>query len=111
MKMRVKNIREILKTCAEDTRLRIINLLENQELTVKVICQTLKISQSVVSKHLARLRHAKIVSDKRKGNMVYYRLSSNQDTFQYDVVKFLQRQCADIASLKEDKKSLAKAQK
>ncbi|MFH1776131.1 MAG: hypothetical protein ABH952_01000 [Candidatus Omnitrophota bacterium] len=33
--MRIKKARQILKTFAEDTRLRIINLLNNREITVK----------------------------------------------------------------------------
>ena len=52
--MNLKTLRQILKACADDTRLRILNILKEKELTVKEICATLKISQPMISKHLTR---------------------------------------------------------
>ncbi|MFH2137657.1 MAG: metalloregulator ArsR/SmtB family transcription factor [Candidatus Omnitrophota bacterium] len=104
--MSVKKVRLVLKACAEDTRLRIISLLEGEELPVGEICRTLKVSQSVISKHLSRLRFLKIVTDRRRGNRVFYTLTNKTDSFQYEIVAFLQAQCKDIPSLKIDKKSL-----
>ncbi|MBU1086110.1 MAG: metalloregulator ArsR/SmtB family transcription factor [Candidatus Omnitrophica bacterium] len=106
--MNVKDIRLILKSCAEDTRLRILNLLDDEEVTVKVICETLKISQSVVSKHLSRLRLLKMVVDRRSGNLVYYRLTRKTESFQYKITLFLHEQCQQISSLQDDKKILLK---
>ena len=109
--MKLKSLREILKTCAEDTRLRILNLLQQKELTVKAICQALNISQSVVSKHLSRLRLVKLVADKREGNLVYYRLTSKAGSFQYEVTRFIHEHCAKVSSLQDDKKALAKVKR
>ena len=106
--MSVKNTRVILKACAEDTRLRILNLLGNNEITVKMISQVLKVNQSVISKHLGRLRLLKIVFDRRDGNLVYYRLTQNKDSFQYKLINFLRKHCAEIPACKEDKKLLSK---
>ncbi|MFH1062858.1 MAG: metalloregulator ArsR/SmtB family transcription factor [Candidatus Omnitrophota bacterium] len=111
MSINVKSIRSVLKACAEDTRLRILNLLDTKEVTVKVICQTLAISQSVASKHLSRLRLIKLVVDRRCGNLVYYRLTKNVDSFQYKVTLFLHEQCQQISSLQDDKKMLSKVLK
>ena len=104
--MTVKNIRMILKACAEDTRLRILNILHGRELTVKIICQALKVNQSVISKHLSKLRMLKMVVDKRIGNLVYYRLTSKKDTFQYNVILFLKKECSGLPQLDADKKLL-----
>ena len=72
--MRIKKARQILKSFADDTRLRIINLLNNQGLNVTELCEVLDKNQSNLSKHLARLRLTGVVGDKRKGLNVYYYL-------------------------------------
>lgn len=101
----------ILKACAEDTRLRILNLLENNELTVKKICQTLNIAQSVISKHLSRLRLLKLVVDRRQGKPVYYRLTNKKDTFQCKIITFLQSQYKKRQTLQIAKKKAKKTRK
>lgn len=85
--MNLRKLRQILKVLGDDTRLRIINILNRRELTVKDICNILKISQPAISKHLFRLRLLKVVLDKREGNFVYYRLNTASD--EGEIVKFL----------------------
>jgi len=70
----IKKIRQILKSFADDTRLRIINLLSHQEMSVSELCLILNVSQSSLSKHLGRLRLTGIVNDRRGGMNVYYSL-------------------------------------
>lgn len=106
--MSIKNIRLVLKACAEDTRLRILNLLSDNELSVKEICRVLEVSQSVVSKHLARLRMLKLVTDRRQGNLVYYRLTNDKKFFPYKVIAFLDRQFQEVKSLEGDRQNLKK---
>ena len=72
--MTLKRLRQILKALAEDTRLRIVNILQYKELTVKDICTILRVKQPTISKHLVRLRLLRIVRDRREGNYVYYGL-------------------------------------
>ena len=67
------NIAGILKAFGEDTRLRILRLLSRQELAVTELMDTLEMPQSRVSRHLAILRQAGLVSDRRDGNWIYYR--------------------------------------
>ena len=73
--MRVRKARQILKSLADDTRLRIINLLNKTELNVTDIRRVVGASQSNLSKHLARLRLTGVVGDKRRGLHVYYYLA------------------------------------
>lgn len=80
--MKIKRARQILKSFADDTRLRIINLLSKKELTVTEICEVLNTKQSITSKHLARLRLTGVVSDKRKGLNVFYCLAKSGDKAQ-----------------------------
>ena len=77
--MRIKKARQILKSFADDTRLRIINLLNKQELNVTELCEVLGKNQSNLSKHLSRLRLTGIVGDKREGLNVYYCLIRSKE--------------------------------
>lgn len=73
--MGIKKVRQILKSFADDTRLRIINLLNQQEeLSVSELCLILDVNQSSLSKNLGRLRLTGIVNDRREGMSVYYSL-------------------------------------
>ncbi len=65
-----------LKALAENTRLRILRLVSMQEFAVTELVDILGVRQSRVSRHLAVLRNAGLVQDRREGNWVYYRLSA-----------------------------------
>ncbi len=78
--MTVQRIRQICASCADDTRLRILSLLEAGEMTVSAIADTLGKGQPGVSKHLARLRLTGLVRDVREGITVRYGLIPQKDT-------------------------------
>lgn len=67
---------ELFKGLGDPTRLRIFVLLLEQELCVCDLMAVLGQPQSTVSRHMARLKSAGLVSDRRKGKWVYYRLES-----------------------------------
>jgi ArsR family transcriptional regulator, arsenate/arsenite/antimonite-responsive transcriptional repressor len=64
-----------LKGLADATRLRIVNLLSWGELCGCDIQRVLEASQSNVSRHLTYLKHAGLVTDRREGFRVFYRLA------------------------------------
>ena len=66
---------EICKTLSNPKRLEIINSLRNKERTVSELVKLAKISQSNISQHLSILRQNKIVSTKRNGKNIYYKLA------------------------------------
>jgi ArsR family transcriptional regulator len=70
---------DILKALADESRLRILNLLRNGELCVCDIETVLGIKQSNTSRHLNRLKIAGIIAFQKKSQWVYYRL--NDETF------------------------------
>ena len=62
----------IFKALADDTRLRILNLLRQREICVCEIVDVLDLCQSKVSRHLATLKHAGLVTCRREGPWIYY---------------------------------------
>ena len=64
----------ILKALADENRIRILNLLRNDELCVCDIEAVLDIKQSNASRHLNRLKIAGIIVSDKKSQWVYYRL-------------------------------------
>ena len=68
-------ISAIFKALADDTRLRILNLLRQREICVCEIVDVLGLCQSKVSRHLATLKHAGLVTCRREGPWIYYSLA------------------------------------
>ncbi len=67
----------LLKGFANETRLRILCLLRGREVCVHDIVEALGMSQSAISHQLRTLRDARLVSHRREGRHVYYRLSDD----------------------------------
>lgn len=64
----------IFKACADATRLRILFLLAERELCVCELVEVLEIPQGKISRHLAVLKNAALVRDRREGTWIYYAL-------------------------------------
>jgi ArsR family transcriptional regulator, arsenate/arsenite/antimonite-responsive transcriptional repressor len=63
------------KGLADPTRLRIAILMRDGELCVCDLTEILVLPQPSVSRHMANLRNAGLVEDRRDGRWVYYRLA------------------------------------
>ncbi|GAB6197017.1 ArsR/SmtB family transcription factor [Lysobacter xanthus] len=66
-----------LKTFADATRVRLLALLEREELTVAELSAITRLAQPRVSTHLARLKDAGLVRDRRAGVSAYYRFDDD----------------------------------
>lgn len=73
--MNEKKFSKYFKAFGEPSRLRILELLSSKELTVNEIVEAIGLSQPTVSRHLAVLREAGMVIDRRDGQKVYYILN------------------------------------
>ena len=62
-----------LKVFADATRVRLLTLLEREELTVAELSAITQLAQPRVSTHLAKLKEAGLVRDRRAGVSAYYR--------------------------------------
>jgi ArsR family transcriptional regulator len=59
---------------SDPTRLRILNLIRNREVCVCYFVEALQVPQSKISRHLGYLRKAGLVSARRQGKWMHYRL-------------------------------------
>lgn len=68
----------LLKAMANENRLRILCLLDGDELSVSELNGKLNLSQSALSQHLAILRREGMVSTRRASQTIYYSLQGDQ---------------------------------
>lgn len=76
----MQNLIELFKTLADETRLRILNLLYERELCVCDVMAILDISQSRASRHLIALKRVGLTNDRREAQWMYYSLISEKET-------------------------------
>ncbi len=69
----------LLRLLSDPTRVRLLALLEREELTVAELSTVLHLAQPRVSTHLAKLKDADLVRDRRAGVSAYYRSNSDLD--------------------------------
>ncbi|MDG2537565.1 metalloregulator ArsR/SmtB family transcription factor [Dyella jiangningensis] len=99
--MDLATVSSILRLLADPTRVRLLALLEREELTVAELAAVLHLAQPRVSTHLAKLKEAGLVRDRRAGVSAYYRANSDTDEPQQALLKSL-RESLDDALLRED---------
>lgn len=68
------SILKSLRLLADPNRLRILLLLEREELSVAELQEILSMGQSTLSTHLSQLKQADLVEDRRTGKNILYRL-------------------------------------
>lgn len=70
-------ISDFYKALSDSTRIKIINLLEKNELCVCDISVILNMTKSAVSHQLKNLREMNLIKAKRKGKEIWYSLADN----------------------------------
>ena len=73
----IQALSRTFRTLGDQTRLRIVLLLQKGERNVTSICKRLKIPQPTVSHHLGLLRAAELVETRRDGKEIYYSLRAH----------------------------------
>ena len=76
----MENIVAIAKVLSDINRIKILGLLlRNKELCVCEFCDTLNLSQPLVSRHLKQIKASGMINSKQEGKWVIYSLSNTQD--------------------------------
>lgn len=89
----------VFKALSDETRLRILKLLEHGELCVCDIFSALDMVQPKVSFHLAALKEAGLISDRKEGRWVRYSIAGDCDLFRrYLISTTLEKICRDAVA-------------
>jgi ArsR family transcriptional regulator len=97
----------ILKCLADETRLRMLLLISQEgELCVCELTSALNEGQSKVSRHLAQLRRCGLLSDRRRGQWVFYDLAQSAPQWLIQLLKGL---AVDQPQLEKDRSRLVRA--
>jgi ArsR family transcriptional regulator len=76
-----------LRALSDPTRLRIISLLEHDELSVNELQEIMRMGQSRISTHLGMLQDSGLVQSRREGKRTYYKHNGEADA---SAVEFIQ---------------------
>ncbi|MBL8148882.1 MAG: winged helix-turn-helix transcriptional regulator [Blastocatellia bacterium] len=96
-------LEEIFKALSDRTRLRILSLLQNGEVCVCDIHESLQIPQPKASRHLAYLKRAGLVEDRKEGLWVYYKLSQPTSDIHKTILSSLTLCLSNCEQLVKDK--------
>ncbi|SRR5258706_9580606 len=70
---------EFFSALADRTRLRLLNLMRDGEVCVCFFAETLGTNNPKISRHLSYLKRAGLVTGRREGKWIHYRLSPPKD--------------------------------
>ena len=99
---------DTLKILSDATRVRILRLLSREELAVTEIQDILEMGQSRISSHLALLRAADLVLDRRDGKKTFYSLHPELPASVRAVLDAAFETVSREAEVKADAKALAR---
>lgn len=98
-----------MRLAAEPTRLRILLLLEKEELSVAELQEILATGQSTISTHLAQLKQGQLVEDRRTGKSTLYRLRAPEGQagkHMDELMNLLRHSAAELGEARDDAAAL-----
>ena len=102
------DLENLFKALADRTRLRLINLIGDSEVCVCFLTEILKTSQPKISRHLAYLRRAQIVSARREGKWMHYRLTEPPNTHAAYIFREVRSSLTEHPEFQRDREKLEK---
>lgn len=98
----------MFRAFSDRTRLRILNLLRPGELCVCDLVRVIGVPQPKVSRHLAYLRKAGLVTSRKEGLWMYYELAPAKSDFHRKLIECLGCCFTDVPELAKDAKELGR---
>lgn len=99
----MKELSSIFKALSDETRLRILKLLEHGELCVCDIVAALDMSQPKVSFHLNVLKEAGLIKDRKHGRWIHYKINAS-DMFRRFLLMSVAERLNDENTMKDGKR-------
>ena len=101
---------ELFAAMSDPTRLRLLSLIQhNGEICVCDLIEITELPQPKVSRHLATLRHAGLVTDRREGQWMHYSMASPETDLHRTLVGALKKAHESVPELRQDLAKLASA--
>jgi ArsR family transcriptional regulator len=102
------SIEFLFKALADRTRLRVIHLIGDDEVCVCFFVEALRTNQPKISRHLAYLRRAGLVSTRRDGKWMHYRLVEPSDQHAARIFREVREVLSSNPEMQKDKARLVK---
>jgi ArsR family transcriptional regulator, arsenate/arsenite/antimonite-responsive transcriptional repressor len=99
---------QFFRALADRTRLRLINLIGEDEVCVCYFVEVLKTNQPKISRHLAYLRRAGVVKARREGKWMHYRIVSPPDPHASGVFDEVRSWLREDPDMQRDRAALEK---
>lgn len=93
---------------ADNTRLRLLNLMGNTEVCVCFFVEVIGTNQPKISRHLAYLRKAGIVTARRDGIWAHYRITPPNNTYAAKVLRDTLEWLKSDEAMQKDRQQLAR---
>ena len=108
----LRDLVKVFKALSDETRIRLLKLLQQRELCVCEIMQALDMTQSRVSRNLGILKDAGLVKDRRDGLWVHYSLNEDSfDNYAGPVMELVKHWLDDDSAVLNDQLELSKSVK
>jgi ArsR family transcriptional regulator len=82
-----KGMEQLLQALGDRTRLRLLNLMKDEEICVCFFVGSLEALQPKISRHLAYLRKAGLVTGRREGKWMHYSLVEPEDPHAAEILR------------------------
>lgn len=100
------DMERFFRALADRTRLRMLNLLGEDEVCVCFLVEILQTNQPNISRHLAYLKRAGIVSSRREGKWMHYRIVEPSDAYAANTLAAVRTWLANDKAMQRDRKRL-----
>jgi ArsR family transcriptional regulator len=95
-----------LRALSDPTRLRIVALLEKDELSVNELQEVTRLGQSRISTHLGLLADCELVTARREGKRTFYKLNADADDVAAEFIQLAIRGAKELAEHSHDQINL-----
>ncbi len=100
---------KLLRALSDATRLRIVALLERDELSVHELQEITRLGQSRISTHLGQLQDADLVESRREGKRTFYKLNAHAQGAPADFIQLAIRGARELPEQAGDQINLKRA--
>src|SRR5271165_59608 len=95
-----------LRALSDPTRLRIVAVLEKDELSVNELQEITRMGQSRISTHLGLLQEAGLVQSRREGKRTFYKLQPDADELSREFIQLARRGARELPESSADQINL-----